>query len=113
MHEQGAKDCVGFCALSVPARGQYHSFFFLPGLIPARAFRAREMSLAVQSRTLTPPTFTSGGTAKVRFLTCFCNVRRATPSFAAASRVEYFISIPVYHIRRCKLRCKLAPKHAE
>ena len=51
-------------------------------------FRAFSMSRAVQSRTLTPPIFWSGGALTVLAVTCLCRVRIVTPSFLAASRVE-------------------------
>jgi hypothetical protein len=56
-----------------------YTFFFLPGLTPARTFLAFSMSRFDQSRMLTPPTFCNGGASTVLAETCLCRVRSETP----------------------------------
>ena len=68
----------------------YFDFGFLPGLIPARIFRAFSMSRSDQSRILTVPTSTKGGASIVPAATCLWIVSRVRPNFLAAWRVEYF-----------------------
>src|ERR1700730_13500706 len=64
----------GRVAVSAEARPAFYTFFFLPGRVPARTFRAFSISRAVQSRTLTPPTFCNGGLLTVLAVTCLCSV---------------------------------------
>ena len=73
---------------AAPARPAFYAFFFLPGFILARTFRAFSMSRAVHSRMLLPPTFSTGGASTVSAAICRCSVRIVTPSLPAASRVE-------------------------
>jgi len=70
------------------SRCGFYDFFFLPGFTFARLLRALSMSGVDQSRTVTPPTFCSGGASTVRADTCLWRVRRETLSFLAAPRVE-------------------------
>jgi len=72
---------------------QCHAFFFLPGLTPARTFRAFSISRALQSRTLTLPTSTTGGGLIVPAAMCRWSVTSVRPNFWAASRVEHFAFI--------------------
>jgi hypothetical protein len=77
--------------VSVPltlTRPAFYAFFFLPGLVAARTFRAFSISRVDQSRILAPPIFCNGGASTVLAETCLCRVRMVTPSFLAASRVE-------------------------
>ena len=57
------------CLWALPAdntgASRSYTFFFLPGLMPGRTFRAFSMSRAVQSLTFTVPTFSGAGALMV------------------------------------------------
>lgn len=79
--------CVS--VLSAPARPSFYAFFFLPGLVPARTFRAFSISRSDQSRTFTVPTAIRRGAWIVPAAIWRWSVRIVRPSFLAAWRVEY------------------------
>jgi hypothetical protein len=78
-------------------------FFFLPGLVPAKTFRAFSMSRSVQSRIFTVPISITGGASMVPAAMCRCSVTSVRPNFLAASRVEYF-SFTLYPCIRFSVR---------